>query len=451
MKRVFWSLMIMITVFSAYGQKKPVKVDGIVAVVGSEAVLQSDIDNMRLQLKEQKMLTKDMDNCRLLEMILQQKLLITEALSDTTLTQTVNREDLREQARQQLKYIKMQSGGLDQVLEMYHKKNEAELLDAITDFNYNQALYNAIKQKITGNVEITPDEVKAFYNNIPKDRLPEFNTQVKLAQIVIRPKPDTLEVQRVVNQLKAIKKAVEKGEKSFSAQAILYSQDPGTRINGGLMTIDKNTPLVKEFKEIAFSLNEGEISEPFKTVFGWHIIKVEKIKGRKRDIRHILLIPAITEKNKEDAKKLLEKIKKRIADGEISFEQAAKEYSEDEETKKRGGLIIDPATNDSYIEITKLPPNIYGQLIGREKGDMTDIIEDRDQTGQIRYILVKILDKIPPHKADFIKDYAKIYQMALDKKKEDYIVKWIDRHIHNNYIYISDEYKKCRFKNKWLQ
>ncbi len=432
-------------------QTPPVKIDGVAAVVGSEAILRSDIANMRLQMKEQNLLSPDTDDCQLLEMILQEKLLVNEAKEDTLITQNINKNDLREQAEQQLKYIKMQAGGLEQVLQLYHKNSEEELLNEITDFNYNRSLYDAMKNKITEKVEITPDEVKKFFENIPENKRPEFTTQVKLEQIVIKPEPDSTEVKNVINRLNTIREAILKGEKSFRAQAILYSQDPGTRTSGGLMTIDKTTPLVQSFKEIAFSLNEGEISKPFKTEYGWHIILVEKIKGRKRDIRHILLIPNISTKNINEAKQKLEKIKQRILDGELSFEEAAKEFSDDEESANRGGLIIDPATGESLMEVTKLPPNIYGQLIGRNEGDLTDIITDRTPTGQTRFILIKIKKKIPPHKADFVKDYPKIYQMALEKKKEKAIRSWIQEHLKNVYIYISDDYKKCHFKNNWLK
>ncbi len=450
MKRIV--LFINLIIFSLLSaQQKPVKIDGIAAVVGSEAILRSDISNMRLQMQEQKLLSPGTDDCQLLEMILQEKLLVNEAKEDTLITQNINENDMRDQAEQQLKYIKMQAGGLDQVLQLYHKNNEEELLEEITRFNYNRALYDAMKNKITEKVEITPDEVKKFFESIPENDRPEFSTQVELEQIVIKPKPDSTEVKKIVNRLKEIRQAVLNGEKSFRAQAILYSQDPGTRANGGLMTIDKTTPLVQSFKDVAFSLNEGEISQPFETEYGWHIVLVEKIKGRKRDIRHILLVPAISSKNLDEAKEKLEKIKKRIQDGELTFEEAAKEFSEDEESAKRGGLLIDPATGESLMEVTKLPANIYGQLIGRSQGDMTDIVTDRTPTGQVRFILIKIKRKIPPHKADFVKDYPKIYQMALEKKKEKAITDWIEEHLKNVYIYISDDYKHCHFKNDWLK
>ncbi len=429
---------------------KPVLVDGIAAVVGHEPILRSDIANLRLQMKEQGIKLKQTDDCALLETLLERKILISEAQADTTITKTVNPESLRDQARQQLKYFEMQAGGLDKVLEMYHKKTKEELIDAITDFNYKNELFNAMQRKITENVEITPDEVKRFFDSIPPDQRPEFPTQVELRQIIIRPKPDSSEVERVKKRLNQIRESILKGETTFNAQAVFYSEDPGTRSQGGLMTIDRNTPLVKEFKDVAFSLDEGQISKPFQTPFGWHIVKVEKIKGRQRDIRHILLIPKLSAKNLEDAKKKLEKIRKSILNGEMSFEEAAKNFSEDDESKKRGGLMIDPATNETMLETTKLDPAVYAQLVGRNAGDLTDVFEAKDPMGNVTYKLIKIDKKILPHKADFVKDYAKISQMALEAKKQKAVIRWIKQHLKNAYIYIAPDYRKCHFKINWL-
>jgi len=449
-KAVFWGLFWLWGIMHLNAQQR-IKADGIAAVAGSEAVFISDIQATRTQLKEQGLDSDNPDDCQILENILKEKVLVNEARRDTIITKTVTREAVRQQARQQLNYIKAQAGGLEKVLEMYNKNNEEELLDEITEFNYKRELASAMQKKITENVEITPDEVKAFFEKIPPDRLPEFPTQLELQQIVIKPKPSPEEEKRVVEKLRQIRNDILKGKKSFRAQAILYSQDPGTRINGGLMTIDKNTPLVQEFKDVAFSLEEGEISEPFKTEYGWHIVMVEKIKGRKRDVRHILLIPEITHENKNEARKHLEKIREKIINGELTFEEAARNFSDDKETAKLGGLIVDPNTNESLLEVTRLDPQMYARLIGRNEGDITEIIEDTDPMGRTVYKIYRIKRKIPAHKADFVKDYAKISQLALEDKKNRIIRQWIKDRIKNIYIRIDDAYKNCDFEINWLK
>ncbi len=429
--------------------QKRIKIDGIAAVVGSEAVFMSDIDAVRLQLKEQGLLTPGMDDCKILETILKEKVLVNEAKLDTVITKNITREAVKEQARQQLNYIKAQAGGLEQVLEMYNKNTEEELLETIADFNYKRELAAAMQNQITENVEITPDEVKQFFDNIPQDELPEFSTQVELQQIVIKPVPDKEEEERIIKRLNEIRKAVLNGDKTFRAQAVLYSEDPGTRTNGGLMTIDKNTPLVQEFKDAAFALEEGEISKPFKTEYGWHIVTVDKIKGRKRDVRHILMIPKVKQKNIDQAKKHLEEIRDKITKGLLTFEEAARNFSDDEHSAKLGGLMIDPNTNESLMEVTRLDPKIYGQLVGRNEGDITDIIRENDPLGRVVFKIYKIKRKIPAHTADFVKDYAKIAQMALEAKKNRIVNNWIKDRLKKIYIRIAGEYKNCNFEINW--
>ena len=177
---------------------------------------------------------------------------------------------------------------------------------------------------------------------------------------------------------------------------------------------------------------------------------MEKIKGRQREIRHILLIPKLNSRNLKEAKQKLEKIRKSILAGEMTFEEAAKNFSDDEESKKRGGLMIDPATNETLLETTKLDPAVYAQLVGRNAGDLTDVFKVKDPMGNVSYKLIKIDKKIPPHKADFVKDYAKISQMALEAKKQKAVVRWIKQHLKNTYIYIAPDYRKCKFKINWL-
>ncbi|NPA42969.1 MAG: peptidylprolyl isomerase [Chlorobi bacterium] len=449
MKHIITVLAFWLALPAVLTAQQRLKADGIAAVVGNEAVFVSDIQAAKIQLKEQGLLDSTWTDCKLLENILKEKVLVNEAQRDTVIAKTVTREAVRDQARQQLNYIKAQAGGLEEVLEMYGKNNEEELLEEITEFNYKRELANAMRNKITEKVDVTPDEIRRFYESIPPDQLPEFPTRLELQQIVIRPKPDPAEEERVKNRLAEIREAILKGEKSFRAQAILYSEDPSTRISGGLMTVDKNTPLVQEFKDVVFSLEEGEISEPFRTEFGWHIVMVEKIKGRKRDIRHILLIPKITRENKEEARKKLEEIREKIAKGELTFEEAARNFSDDEQTAKLGGLMVDPNTNETLIEVTRLEPQVYARLIGLGEGDMTSVVEETDPLGRPVYKLYRIRKKVPAHKADFVKDYARISQLALEAKKNRIVNEWIADRLKEIYVRIDDDYKNCDFELNW--
>jgi len=324
----------MLSISVINGQEKRIKVDGIAAVVGDQIVLNSEINQLKIQLKQQGIDTQNLDDCKILEKLLQDKLLLIEARKDTLIT--VSDKEVNAMVDQQIEYMKTQMGGsLEKVLEFYNKETLAELKAELSKLDKNKKLSEQMQQKIVKDVDISPEEVKSFYDAIPKDKVPEIGTQVEIYQLVIKPKPDKEAEQKVIDKLKEIKKKVENGA-SFRAQAVLYSEDPGSRANGGKYVITRKSAFVQEFKDAAFSLEKGQISEPFKTQFGWHILMVEEINGQERVVRHILMVPEISFLNKRAAEKKLDTLRKRIIDKEITFEEAAKEFSE----KKPRNLVV---------------------------------------------------------------------------------------------------------------
>ena len=210
--------------------------------------------------------------------------------------------------------------------------------------------------------EITPEEVRQFFSSIPKYERPVFGAELELAQIVVKPEVSEEDNQKVIKRLESIRNDIVVNGSSFATKAILYSQDPGSRATGGKYTLNRDRPqMVKEFRDAAYRLREGEISDPFKTEFGWHIVKVERIRGQEVDVRHILLIPEVTNDALSEAKKKIDIIRKRIQDGDLTFEEAAKSSSDEEETKNNGGVLINPTTGDTRFELTKMDPVLYGQ------------------------------------------------------------------------------------------
>ena len=440
-------VLLLISINLLQAQEKRIKVDGIAAVVGDQIVLDSEIGQFKIQLKQQGLDVKEMGDCKILERLMQDKLLLLEAQKDTLIT--VSDKEVDAMVDQQIEYMKAQMGGdINKVLEFYNKKTLVELKNELSKLDKEKKLSEQMRQKVIKDVDISPEEVKEFFNAIPKDKIPEIGTQVELYQIVIKPKPDKEAEQKVIDKLNEIKKKVEDGS-SFRAQAVLYSEDPGSRASGGKYVINRKSAFVQEFKDVAFSLEKGQVSAPFKTEFGWHILTVEEINGQERTVRHILMIPEISFLDKRAAQKKLDTIRKRIIDKEITFEEAAKEFSDDEETKKVGGKIINPNTGESLLELTLLDPRLHQVVQDMKEGEITEVFTEKDRTGKESYKIIMVKKRIPTHKMDYVKDYPKIKEMALEQKKEKVLIKWMNEKIKNNYIKINKAYENCEFDSNW--
>ena len=283
-----------------------------------------------------------------------------------------------------------------------------------------------------------------------RSELPVFGAEMEVAQIVIKPKITEEEKQKVINKLKELKSDILAGS-SFSTKAVLYSQDPGSSSNGGYYKMNRKTPFVKEFKDVAFSLAEGEISEPFETDFGYHIIYIEKIKGQEVELRHILLVPAISDASLKEAKEKITLIRKKIVDKQITFAEAARTESDEKETKANGGLLVNPKTQDTHFELTKMDPSLYSQVSNLKEGGVSQPFIDTDQNGKKKYKLVTVTNRINEHTADYAKDYIKIKDLALKEKQINAIAKWSEEKIKETYIKINGEYRECVFTNNWLK
>ena len=307
-----------------------------------------------------------------------------------------------------------------------------------------------MQSKIVDDIEITPEEVRSFFKQIPKNELPTFGTELEISQIVLEPKVTDDEKDRIVNQLKSFKVDVEERGLSFSSKAVLYSQDPGSRSNGGKYTLHRKKPrMVKEFRDIAFSMQEGQISDPFKTDFGWHILLVEKIRGQEVDIRHILLTPKVDQAQLDEARNLLDTLRKRIIDKEISFEVAALQFSSEKETRLNGGAIINPSTGDRRFELTKMDPVLYNQIRDLNDDEISVPLLDEDRSGLKKYKILKVTNRYDEHVADYSKDYVKIKDLALKEKKLKAIKKWMKEKIELTFVSLNKDFYSCKFSNNW--
>ena len=429
--------------------KKRVKIDGVSAVVGDYVILESDVDKAYVELESQGVSTKEVSRCNLLGKLMEDKLYAHHAEQDSI---EVSSDDINNYVDQTIDYFVNQFGDIEKVLEFYKKKDEQGFRAELFEVNRVQQLSQKMQSKIVEDFEVTPDEVKVFFNSIPKEDLPIFGSELEVAQIIIKPKVSAEEEKRIVEQLESMRNDVLENGSSFSSKAILYSEDPGSRSRGGRYTLDRKRPqMVKEFREQAYRLQEGEISQPFKTDFGWHIVTVDKIRGRMLDVRHVLLVPTVSNTALGVAQNQLKLIKKRIDEGEISFAEAAREFSDDQITRANGGVLINPATGDTRFELTKLDPQLYNQILKLEDNEISIPLLEQDRSGNKTYKIVMVTNRFNEHIADYAQDYVRIKDLALKEKQLKLIEQWMTEKISDTYISVNRDNQSCDFANNWLK
>lgn len=423
------------------------KIDGIIATVGEYNILDSDIDKAFLEMSSQGISTAGITRCQMLGKQMEDKLYAHQAIQDSIV---VNDDEVKGKMEEQISYMVEQLGSMDKVIKYFKKTNEEDFRTDLFEIIKTNKLTAEMQRKIVDAVEITPEEVRTFFKKIPTADLPVFGAEMEVAQIVVEPKVTDAEKQKVIDRLKEFKREVQAGS-SFSTKAVLYSEDPGSRVNGGFYKMNRKTPFVKEFKDVAFSLGEGEISEPFETTFGYHIIYVEKIRGQELDLRHILLIPQVSESSLKEAKEKAEKIRQRIISKEVTFAEAARTESDEKETRNNGGVLVNPKTQDTHFELTKMDPALYSQVSGLKTDEVSLPLIDIDQAGRKKYKLLTVTNRIDEHTADYAKDYTKIKDLALKEKQLGVIGKWFDSKIKETYVKINGDYRNCQFTNNWLK
>lgn len=422
------------------------KIDGVVGTVGDYIILDSDIDKGFLEITAQGGSTKDVTRCQILGKLLEDKLYAHQAVQDSII---VSDSEVKGLMDERLSYMLEQIGSMDKLVKYYQKDSEEEFRTYFFEVLKEQKLTGEMQKKIVEKVEITPEEVREFFKKIPAADLPVFGAELEVAQIVVKPKVTEEDKKKVIDKLNGFRKECLEGS-SFATKAVLYSEDPGSSKNGGYYKMTRKTPFLKEFKDVAFSLAEGEISEPFETIYGYHIIYVEKIKGQEIELRHIIIAPVVSQESLKEAKEKITLIRKKILDKEISFAEAARTMSDEKETRANGGTLVNPKTQDTRFELTKMDPSIYSQVSNLKDNEISmPFLEDVQ--GKKDYKIMIVTNRIDSHTADYAKDYIKIKDLALKEKQFRAIGKWFDTKIKDTYIKIVDEYKDCPFTNNWVK
>ena len=444
----FISSLLLAVFFIQNTTAQKVKIDAVGVVVGKNIVLDSDIEKFKLELENNSEGKIKISDCEMLEQLMLQKLLAHHAVVDSIV---VSDAEVNSQVERNIQFFSQEYGSVEKVVEAYGFNDIEDLKTELFGIEKENSLIQKEQRQITENIDVTPEEIRIYFNGLKeKGELPEFPAEIQIAQLVLNAEASPEEIERILNKLNQLKKEIEEGS-SIKMKAIINSNDPGVTENGGRYSIDKNSQFIKEFKETAFSLDVNQVSEPFKSQFGYHIIQLHEIRGETRIASHILLQPEIPQEKLDKTKEKLEKIVADIKSGEITFNEAVRKFSQDTDTRNNGGLIVNPYSGESTFDLTRMDPALYARVNNLQKNEMSDIFYDEDRSGKKMYKVMIMKDRTNTHIADMVDDYVKVQNLALQKKKQETIAKWSKEKIGDTYIKISNEYQKCTFDKNWTK
>lgn len=424
-------------------------VDQIVAVVGKNIILKSDIEEMYQQQQAQG-ITSDGDmKCEILENLLVEKLLLAEAENDTTIT--VSDSQLNQQLAQRIQYF-ISHLGSEKEVEDYFKKSITELKADMEDVIRNQQMTQQMQQKILNKVTVTPAEVRYNFKNLPQSEIPQIDTQIEYAQIIVQPIISIEEEDRIKATLRDLKRRIESGESGFAPMAVLYSEDPGSARNGGELDYMGRGNLDPAYAAAAFNLKGDKISNVVKSEFGYHIIQVVDRKGELLKTRHILIKPKVSPEAMEKAFSQIDSIADFIRKGTFTFEDAAMRYSYDKNSRNNGGVVISPETGDAKWKLNELDPDVSKIITNMNVNEISKPFLSIDEKQKSIYKIVKLIKKTNAHKANMREDYVELSNLYMNTKKEKALDNWIRDKQTGTYVHIDDSYVNCNFKYEgWIK
>lgn len=424
-------------------------IDRVVAAVGTNIILQSELEAQYQQMIAEQEPVDANTRCKLLETILYQKLLLAQAQKDSLYPAD---SQVDQELDRRMSYYLQQLGSEERFTSFYGKTPDdykAEMRDKVRDIVMAQQM----QSKVTGGITVTPNDVKNYYMSIPEDSIPLINAEVEVGHIVKKPKTTPEAKKEAKEKIEAIRQRIMKGESAFPAMAALYSEDPGSASKGGLYEHIQRGQFVPEWDSWAFRLKPNEISEVFESVYGYFIIQLIERRGDEVDARSLLIAPKVEAADLLKAKQSLDTIYEILQTDSIRFSDAAGKYSDDEDSKNSGGLIINPftgATRFQMDEIGQVDQNVAFAIDKLKVGEFTKPMPMTGSDGKQAYRILYLKTRTDPHRANLVDDYQKMQAIALSKKQQEAVQKWIKRKSADTFIRIADDYKNCTFSNKWM-
>lgn len=425
-------------------------IDGVVWIVGENAILRSEVEEQRLRAQYEGTKIKGDPYCVIPEQIAIQKLFIHQAKLDSV---EVNIGTVESQVTLRMNHFLREIGSKEK-MEEYFNKSALEIREEMRQMIQDQMIVQQMQQKLVGDIKLTPSEVRKFYSSLPEDSIPMIPAMTEVQIISIEPPVPAADIERTKARLREYAERVNSGSADFSLLARLYSDDTESAKNGGELGFMGRGELVTEFANAAFSLQEpGKVSRVVETEFGFHIIQLIERRGDRVNCRHILLRPRVSSDVKIKAFERLDSIATVIRTGQLSFEAAAMTFSSDKDTRLNGGLMMNPQTGSSKFEYQSLPQEVAKVVYNLKVGEVTAPFTMLNQKlGRDVYCIARVKAKTPNHKANLVDDYQELRTYCETVKSEEIIKKWIEKKIQETYIYIMPEWRNCEFTYKnWVK
>lgn len=416
-----WLLVLIANSFAA-AQQRPTPLDGIIVKVNNQIILRSDVETAVAQERAQGRTITEEDHCQILRYLLQQKLMVARAEIDSVVVE----DEMVEGTLDQKMSIFISQIGSAEKLEEYYGKSIKALKDDLRKPVREQLVAEKMQNEITAKLSVTPREVKKFFNQIPKDSLPYFSTEVEIGQIVKLAQISKAQKEEARAKLLDLKKRILAGE-DFATLAKQYSEDPGSAAAGGAMGFWRKKTLVPEYEATALRLEPGQIADPVESQYGFHLIQLIERRGEEYNSRHILIKPTSTELDLDATTAELNELRTRILQDSISFAKAAKEFSYDKSTKDNGGLLINPNDRGTFIPLDRVDPSVFFIIDTMQVGEITKPLPYRTDDDKQAMRIIYLKSKTPPHQANLKDDYQKLAAAALNEKRRKAMSDWFEK------------------------
>lgn len=448
MKNKNWFLLLGLLFFSSLNYAQDNIIDEVIAVVGADPILKSDIEDQFLRLQMQGYSYAGDLKCKLLEDKMTQKLLLNQAKLDSL---EVSESSIVERVDGQISYLISQIGSKEK-MEEYFGKSMIQFKDDLRDILREEDLTRQMQQKITENITTTPAEIRRYFQSLHEDSIPIIPAQYEIQQIVIKPEIEKEEIERVKAELRKFRDRVNDGY-DFNILATLYSQDPNSARRGGELGFMGRGMLVPEFADVAFNLRDpSKVSKVVETEYGFHIMQLVERRGNRVNVKHILLKPQISQDSREKTIVRLDSIADALKEDKMDFVRAAFFFSTDEDTRNNAGLLANPATGASKFEITQLPKEIAKMVQTIEVGQISEPFKMVNSKEQETYAIIKLKSKVDAHKANLRDDYQVLKELVLAEKKNEKLESWINEQQKDTYISIDKSWQNCDFEySNWVK